>query len=147
MTPYFLNNSCLAQQDKFPNLQEHLLQFMYWISLEGLEDSQSWGSSSSPRDKLTASKGRLTEYIMGVSVADSSADFLNTSVSWGCRKKVPKYFTYFILYTFSLMYILYWQYFNMQYFVYKHALSRVHEQAGTDSIELLASLPTCVQTS
>ena len=45
------------------------------------EDSQPWGSSSSPRDKLTASKGSLTEYIVGGSVADSSADFLNTSIS------------------------------------------------------------------
>lgn len=46
-----------------------------------LDDGQPWGSSSGPRDKLTASKGSLTEYIVGVSVADSSADFLNTSVS------------------------------------------------------------------
>lgn len=129
-----------------------------------LEDSQPWGSSSGPRDKLTASKGSLAEYIVGVSVADSSADSwtqmyhrdecgrqycrcLNTSMSRGCMKKVPKYFTYFILYTFSLTYILYWQYFNMQYFVCMRALSRVHKQAWTDSRELLASLPTCVQTS
>lgn len=47
-----------------------------------LEDSQLWGSSSSSRDKLSASKGSLTEYIVGVSVADSSADFLNTSISY-----------------------------------------------------------------
>lgn len=38
-----------------------------------LDDSQPWGSSSGPRDKLTASKGSPTGYTVGVSVAVSSA--------------------------------------------------------------------------
>ena len=55
---------------------------LYVLDKSGkLEDSQPWGSSSSPRDKLTASKGGLTEYKVGVSVTESSADFLNTGIS------------------------------------------------------------------
>ena len=54
---------------------------MYWISLESLRTVSLGEVPLVPETNSLRLKVALTEYIVGVSVTESSADFLNTSIS------------------------------------------------------------------